>query len=356
MAKLFESISIKSVNFKNRLVVSPMCQYSSKDGFSSDWHLVNLGSRAVGGAALVFTEAAAVSPEGRITPYDLGIWKEAHIVDLKRIANFIESQGAVAGIQLAHAGRKASHSEPWNGGKLISPEEANGWERVAPSEISYQEGTLTPKALNKVGIIKVVEDFKQATVRALKAGFKVIEIHAAHGYLVHQFLSPLANKRTDDYGGAFENRIRLLIEIIAAVKIVWPADLPIFVRISASDWAEGGWVLKDSISLSKVLKSQGVDLIDCSSGGLVPHQNISVKPLYQVSYAEEVKKNADILTGAVGLITTSKEAEDILQQNQADLIFMAREFIRDPYFALREAHELGAEIKWPIQYERGRFR
>ena len=356
MSKLFESIQIKSVNFKNRLVVSPMCQYSANDGFSGDWHLVNLGSRAVGGAALVFTEAAAISPEGRITPFDLGIWKDEHIIGLKRITDFIASQGAVAGIQLAHAGRKASYSEPWNGGLLISPNEENGWERVAPSAISFYENTLLPKALDKAGILKVVDDFKIAAQRSLTAGFKVLEIHAAHGYLLHQFLSPLANQRTDDYGGSFENRIRLLIEVTNAIQTVWPNNLPLFVRISASDWASGGWDIEESVLLSKILKEKGVDLIDCSSGGLVAHQSITIEPLYQVTFAQRIKSEAEILTGAVGLITTSQEAESILQQGKADMIFMAREFIRDPYFALRAAHELGANVKWPVQYERGKFR
>lgn len=356
MSKLFEAISIKSINFKNRLVVSPMCQYSSKDGYSTDWHLVNLGSKAVGGAALVFTEAAAVSPEGRITPFDLGIWKDAHIIDLKRITNFIASQGAISGIQLAHAGRKASHSEPWNGGHLILPNEENGWERVAPSAISYQDGTLAPKELNKAGIVKIVEDFKIASQRSLAAGFKVLEIHAAHGYLIHQFLSPLANQRNDEYGGSFENRTRLLIEITEAIQTVWPFDLPLFVRISASDWAICGWDIEESILLSKILKDMGVDLIDASSGGLVAHQSIEVKPLYQVPFAERIKKEAHILTGAVGLITTAQEAEDVLIDGKADLIFMAREFLRDPHFALRAAHDLGDAIKWPLQYERGKFR
>ncbi|TKB98772.1 NADH:flavin oxidoreductase/NADH oxidase [Pedobacter cryophilus] len=356
MSKLFESIQIKSVNFKNRLVVSPMCQYSSLDGFSSDWHLVNLGSRAVGGAALVFSEAASVSPEGRITPFDLGIWKDEHIEGLKRITDFISSQGAVAGIQLAHAGRKASHSEPWNVSQLISPNEENGWERVAPSALSFHENTLLPKALDKAGIIKVIEDFRIAAQRSLTAGFKVIEIHAAHGYLLHQFLSPLANQRTDEYGGSFENRIRLLIEVTLAIQTVWPSNLPLFVRISASDWANGGWNIEESVLLSKILKEKGVDLIDCSSGGLVVHQSIEVKPLYQVPFAQKIKIEADILTGAVGLITTAQEAESILQQGKADMIFMAREFIRDPYFALRAAHQLEANVKWPIQYERGKFR
>jgi 2,4-dienoyl-CoA reductase-like NADH-dependent reductase (Old Yellow Enzyme family) len=356
MNKLFDPINIKSITFKNRLVVSPMCQYSSVDGFSNDWHLVNLGSRAVGGAGLIITEAAAVSPEGRITPKDLGIWKDEHIAGLKRINEFIHQQDAIPGIQLAHAGRKASHTESWNGSKLILPTENEGWERLAPSEISYQENTLLPMSLDLKGIKKVVEDFKTATIRSLAAGFKVIEIHAAHGYLIHQFLSPLSNKRNDNYGGSFENRIRLLIKIIDEVNEVWPQDLPLFVRISATDWADEGWDLKQSIQLSKVLKEKNVDLIDCSSGGLVSYQKIDVKPLYQVPFAAAIKQEAQILTGAVGLITTSKESEDILQNQKADFIFMARELLRDPYFPLRAAHELDVEVKWPLQYERAKYR
>jgi 2,4-dienoyl-CoA reductase-like NADH-dependent reductase (Old Yellow Enzyme family) len=356
MAKLFEPLIIKSITFKNRLVVSPMCQYSSYDGYSSDWHLVNLGSRAVGGAGLIFTEAAAISQEGRITPKDLGIWKDDHIKGLKRITSFIENQNAIAGIQLGHAGRKASHTEPWNGSELIEQHDLGGWDRVAPSELSYKEGTTLPVALDTRGIRKVISDFKKAAKRSLTAGFKVIEIHAAHGYLIHQFLSPLSNQRNDEYGGSFENRIRLLLQVTAAIKEVWPKDYPLFVRISASDWAPEGWDLEQSIKLSKILKEMDIDLIDCSSGGLVDYQKIDVKPLYQLHFAEGVKKGADILTGAVGLITTSVEAETILENNQADLIFMAREFIRDPYFSLRAAHELKHEVKWPIQYERGKFR
>lgn len=356
MARLFEPIKIKSITLKNRLVVSPMCQYSSEDGFSDDWHLVNLGSRAVGGAGLIFTEAAAVSPEGRITPWDLGIWKDEHIAGLKRITTFIEKQNAVAGIQLAHAGRKASHTQPWNGGVLIEPDKEGGWERVAPSELSYKNGTTLPLALDKKGIEKVIDDFRNATKRALIAGFKVIEVHAAHGYLLHQFLSPLSNVRNDEYGGSLENRIRLTLEVTEAIKEVWPKDYPLFVRISVSDWADGGWSLEDSIALSKVLKTIDVDLIDCSSGGLVDYQQIDVKPLYQLHFADGVKNQAQIMTGAVGLITTSAEAESILENKQADLIFMAREFLRDPYFSLRAAHELKHEVKWPVQYERGKFR
>lgn len=356
MSKLFEEIKIKSVVIKNRLVVSPMCQYSSEDGFTNDWHMVNLGSRAVGGAGLLFTEAAAVSPEGRITPKDLGIWKDEHIVGLKRITQFIAWQGAVAGIQLGHAGRKASHTEPWNGSELIMPETEGGWERVAPSALSYHEGSLLPHELDVLGIKKVIADFKTATKRSLDAGFKVMEIHAAHGYLVHQFLSPLSNQRNDEYGGNFENRVRILLEIVDAVNEVWPVDLPLFVRISATDWAPKGWDIESSVALSKILKVKGVDLIDCSSAGLVEYQEIEVKSSYQVPFAARVKKEAQIMTGAVGLITTAQQAEDILQNNQADMIFMAREFLRDPHFALRAAHELKSEIKWPLQYERAKFR
>lgn len=356
MAKLFEALQIKSITFKNRLVVSPMCQYSSEDGFSNDFHLVNLGSKALGGAGLIITEAAAVSQEGRITPFDLGIWKDEHIGGLKRIVDFIHKHDGVAGIQLAHAGRKASHTEPWNGSKMILPEHELGWERVAPSAISYNKGTHLPKALDKDGIEKVKNDFRIAAKRSLEAGFKVIEIHAAHGYLLHQFLSPLSNQRTDDYGGSFENRIRLLLEVTDAIQTERPTELPLFVRISATDWAEGGWTLQESIELSKILKTKGVDLIDCSSGALTEHQKIDVKPLYQVPFAESIRKEANILTGAVGLITTPQEAEDILQQGKADMIFMAREFLRDPQFPLRAAHALKVDVKWPLQYERGKFR
>lgn len=356
MSKLFQTLQIKSLFLKNRLVVSPMCQYSSKNGFANDWHLVHLGSRAIGGAALIFTEAAAVSPTGRITPHDLGIWDDEHIPQLKRITQFIDEQGAVSGIQLAHAGRKASHSEPWNGSELILPDEENGWARVAPSAISFVEGSLLPQELSITAIAAVIKDFKKAAERALEAGFKVVEIHAAHGYLIHQFLSPLSNKRNDKYGGSFENRIRFLLEILAAIKLVWPNNLPIFVRISATDWANEGWNLEESIQLCKILKSEGVDLIDCSSSGLVAHQKIEVKALYQVPFAEAIKRDANIMTGAVGLITTATEAENILENNQADLIFIAREFLRDPNFALRAAHELHEPVKWPLQYERAKFR
>ena len=355
MPHLFSPIKIKSIEFKNRLVVSPMCEYSSEDGFANDWHLVHLGSRAIGGAALVITEAAAVSPEGRITNADLGIYKDDHIAKLKQITNFIEQYGSVAGIQLAHAGRKGSHMEPWNGGKQIKSDEPEGWKTLAPSAIPFAETGEIPLELDLAGIDKVKADFKDSTVRALAAGFKVIELHGAHGYLLHEFLSPISNQRTDEYGGSFENRIRLLLEVVACVKEVWPEEYPLFVRISASDWTEGGWTADDSVALAKVLKANDVDLVDCSSGGNVAHAKIPLKPGYQVEFAERVKREADILTGAVGLITESVQADTIIQNGEADMVFLARELLRDPHFPLRAAHELGHDVKWPVQYERAKW-
>jgi 2,4-dienoyl-CoA reductase-like NADH-dependent reductase (Old Yellow Enzyme family) len=354
MPNLFSPIKIKSIELKNRMVVSPMCEYSSIDGFANNWHLVHLGSRAVGGAGLVFTEATAVSAEGRITDNDLGIYKDEHITKLKEITDFIHEHGAIAGIQLAHAGRKASHESPWEGGRQIPSNGENGWKTVAPSTIPFTDKEEDPLALNKAGIEKVKADFKTAASRAIAAGFKVIELHAAHGYLLHEFLSPLSNQRTDDYGGSFENRIRLLLEITAAVQQVWPTDLPLFVRISSTDWTEGGWTADDSVALAKILKDKGVDLIDCSSGGNVAAAKIPLKPGYQVEFSEAVRTTG-ILTGAVGLITEPNQANNIIQNNQADLVFMAREMLRDPYFPLRAAHELGQEVKWPLQYERAKW-
>ncbi len=352
MSLLFSSLTIKSITLKNRIVVSPMCQYSSVDGYASDWHLVHLGSRAIGGAALIIQEATAVVPEGRITYGDLGIWKDEHIEKLKSIVAFIQHHGAVAGIQLAHAGRKASCEKPWdNGGKQIKSGDHN-WQTVAPSPLPFYEGDMIPHALSKEEIISLVEAFKQATVRAVKVGYQVVEIHAAHGYLITEFLSPLSNQRTDEYGGSFENRIRFLLEIITAVQTEWPADLPLFVRISASDWMEGGWTIDDSVALAKVLKEKGVDLIDASSGGSSAEAKIPAGPGYQVPFAAAIKKEAGILTGAVGIITTPEQAEDILQNEQADVIIMAREFLRDPYFPLHAAKALGEDIEWPIQYAR----
>lgn len=355
MVHLFSPLKIREVTFRNRIAVSPMCQYSSKDGFANDWHLVHLGSRAVGGAGLVMSEATAVSPEGRISIADLGIWKDEHIERLQNITHFILQQGSVPGIQLAHAGRKASHTEPWKGDELI-PESGGGWKTVAPSALSFSEESDTPIALTKEGIAGVVSDFSEAAKRALKANFKVIEIHAAHGYLINQFLSPLANRRTDHYGGSFENRIRLLIEIVAAVRQVWPAQFPLFVRISATDWREDGWTPADSVALCGMLKKEGVDLIDCSSGGIVPGVKIPASPGFQVRFAEEIRKQTGIHTGAVGIIVKPEQAEAIIANGQADLVLLAREFLRDPYFPLRAARELDRDITWPVQYERAKRR
>lgn len=357
MAALFSPLQIRNITFKNRITVSPMCEYSSENGLANDWHLVHLGSRAVGGAGLIITEAAAVCPEGRISPADLGIWDDAHIANLQRITSFLTAQGAVPGIQLAHAGRKASTEVPWKGIKLILPEHG-GWEEIyAPSAIPFSEKYGHPIALTTAGIQKVVADFKAAAARSLKAGFKVIELHGAHGYLLHQFLSPLSNHRTDEYGGSFENRTRLLLEVVAAVREVWPADYPLFVRLSATDWADGGWDLESTTQLARILKDRGVDLIDTSSGGLAAHQKITVGPLYQTPFAEHVRKEAGILTGAVGLITTAAEAESIIAEGKADLVIMAREFLRDPYFPMHAAHELKDDsFVWPVQYERAKLK
>ncbi|GAB3938642.1 NADPH dehydrogenase NamA [Larkinella terrae] len=354
MPNLFSPLVVRSVQFKNRIVVSPMCQYSSEDGFANDWHLVHLGSRAVGGAGLVLTEATAVSPEGRISPDDLGIWKDEHVPFLKRITTFLEAHGAVPGIQLAHAGRKASHTRPWDGGKFIAPDAERGWQTLAPSPVPFTESEPEPLELNAAGIEKVIADFGKATERALEAGFKVIEIHAAHGYLIHEFLSPISNKRTDQYGGSFENRIRLLLEVVERVQAVWPKENPLFVRISATDWTEGGWTADDAVALAKQLLSKGIDLIDCSTGGNVAGARIPLGPGYQVQFAEKVKKEAGILTGAVGLITTPEHANDIVASGQADLVLLARELLRDPYFPLHAAKTLGEETDWPSQYLRAK--
>lgn len=314
---------------------------------------MHLGSRAVGGAALVIQEATAVSPEGRITAKDLGIYKDEHIEKLRQITDFIHAQGSVAGIQIAHAGRKASHAIPWEGGNQLRSDNG-GWKAVSASEIPFTESEEPPIALSKNDIQKVVNDFANAAARALSAGYKVLEIHAAHGYLINQFLSPFSNERNDEYGGNFENRIRLIIEIVSAVQKVWPGNLPLFVRISSTDWAEGGWDIDQSVSLSVILKRMGVDLIDCSSGGTLPNARIPLGPGYQVPFAERIKKETGILTGVVGLITTAQQAEEILQKEQADMIILAREFLRDPYFPLHAAYALGEDTKWPSQYERAK--
>lgn len=353
MALLFEPLSIRGIELKNRLVVSPMCQYSSEDGFANDWHLVHLGSHAVGGAGLVFTEATAVSSAGRISPGDLGIWKDQHIGQLKRIISFIESQGSVPGIQLAHAGRKASHHVPWKGGKALTILEG-AWQTVAPSAIPFKQDEPAPLAMSKEDIKQLINNFRLAAVRAAKAGFKIIEIHGAHGYLLNEFMSPLSNQRTDEYGGCFENRIRLVLEVIRAIREVWDNSLPLFIRISAVDWVEGGWTDEDSVQLAMTIKDKGVDLIDCSSGGISPLQKIPLAPQYQVPFAEKIKKQSGMLTGAVGLITDANGAEQILSNGQADLIFMARQLLRDPYFPLHAAKQLEIDMPWPVQYDRAK--
>jgi len=348
---LFDELQIRAATLRNRVVVSPMCEYSSMDGFANDWHLVHLGSRAVGGASLVFTEASAVSPEGRISPQDLGIYNDAHIENLSRITRFICDQGAIPGMQIAHAGRKGSTLRPWEGSGAIS-ESKGGWIPVAPSAIPFADGYATPAALDLGGIRAVVKAFADAARRACEAGFGVVEIHAAHGYLLHEFLSPLSNHRTDSYGGSFENRTRLLREVIAAVRRVWPESAPLFLRISATDWIEGGWDLDQSTRLVELVGPLGVDLIDCSSGGLALGAKIPTRAGYQVPFADEIRRKTGILTGAVGLITTAAQADAILREGKADVVLLAREFLRQPYWPLHVARELGFPCSWPAQYLR----
>jgi 2,4-dienoyl-CoA reductase-like NADH-dependent reductase (Old Yellow Enzyme family) len=352
MTHLFDPLNIRDITFANRVFVSPMCEYSSTDGYANDWHFVHLGSRAVGGAALVLTEATAVLPEGRISPEDLGIWKDDHIEPLARIVRFIHEQGSVAGMQLAHAGRKASTYRPGAGNGAISPNEG-GWNNVvAPSALRFADNYPMPQALSIAGIKNIVSAFAAATRRACEAGIRVIEIHAAHGYLIHEFLSPLSNQRSDSYGGSFENRTRILREVVTAVRGTWPERAPLFVRISATDWTDGGWDIQQSIELARQLGKLGVDLIDCSSGGNVLQAKIPVGPGYQTPFAEQVRREANILTGAVGMITSPIQAEHIIANGQADAVIIAREFLRDPYWPLRAARELGQPISWPIQYLR----
>ena len=351
-AHLFLPLEIGSLTLANRIVVSPMCEYSSDDGFANDWHLVHLGSRAVGGAGLIFTEASAVTPEGRISPQDLGIWKYEHIGPLARITAFLHRQGAHAGIQLAHAGRKASTFRPWEGEGVVAPESGGWTEVVAPSALPFAPNYPHPQQLDRAGIARVCTAFREAARRADRAGFDVIEIHAAHGYLLHEFLSPLSNQRTDEYGGAFENRARLLLEVVAAVREVWQRERPLFVRISATDWTEGGWDLQHSVRLAALLKEKGVDLIDVSSGGNVAGAQIPVGPGYQTPFAEAIRAQTGILTGAVGMITDPAQAAHIVRTAQADLVFIAREFLRDPYWPLHAAASLGESASWPAQYLR----
>ena len=348
---LFEPLSIRGVTLRNRVVVSPMCQYSAEDGFANDWHLVHLGSRAIGGAGVVIVEATAVEERGRISPGDLGIWQDAHIEPLLRITRFCREYGAVPGIQLAHAGRKGSTDVPWRGGKQLGSE-AGGWTPVAPSPIPFDPTHQPPHELTKEEIRGIVKSFANAAVRAREAGFELIELHGAHGYLVNEFLSPLSNQRTDEYGGSFENRIRFARVLTEAVRAVWPEKLPLFLRISASDWAEGGWTLGDSVELVRALAPLGVDLVDCSSGGLVPYAKIELRPGYQVPFAREIKAKTGVKTGAVGLITDPQQAEALLEDQSADLIVMAREFLREPYWPFKAAAALGADLSVPPQYQR----
>ena len=351
---LFDPLVLRSVTLRNRIGVSPMCQYSSEDGFATDWHLVHLGSRAVGGAGLVMTEATAVEERGRISPRDLGLWKDEHVALLARAARFVREHGAAAGIQLAHAGRKGSTARPWEGGGPL-PVSAGGWRPVAPSAEAFDDGFNEPEALSEAGITEVVAAFGKAAGRAREAGFQAVEVHAAHGYLLHEFLSPVANHRDDRWGGSFENRTRLVLEVVRAVRGEWPDELPLFVRISSTDWlGAAGWDIGDSVALARKLRDEGVDLVDCSSGGIAPRVRIDVGPGYQTAFAARVRAEAKIATAAVGLITAAVQAEQVLRAGQADLVFLARQLLRDPYWPLRAAAELRVKIAWPPQYERAR--
>jgi 2,4-dienoyl-CoA reductase-like NADH-dependent reductase (Old Yellow Enzyme family) len=353
---LFSPFQLRSLTFSNRIGVSPMCQYSCENGFATDWHLVHLGARAQGGAALVTLEASAVTPEGRISPADLGIWKDEHIPALERIVRFLHSQGARAGIQLAHAGRKASMAAPFTlapgTGERLVPIFEGGWQPVAPSAIAFSAAYAVPQALDQPGILAVIEAFRMAARRALAAGFDFVEIHAAHGYLLNEFLSPLANQRTDAYGGSFENRARLVLEVVDAVRAEWPAHLPLFIRISSTDWAEGGWAIDDSVRLAPLLREHGVDLIDCSSGGLVPGVQIPIGPGYQVPFAARIRREAGIPTAAIGMITEPAQANGIIANGEADLVFLAREMLRDPYWPVHAAIAFDEPASWPAQYLR----
>jgi len=353
LSVLFSPIKIRELEFKNRVAVSPMCQYSSKEGMPTDWHFVHLGSRAVGGAALVIMEATAVSPEGRISPDDAGIWDEKHVEAYKKITFFISSQNSIPGIQLAHAGRKASTYTPWKGKGEVDIKNG-GWLTLAPSPIAFADDYPHPKEMNKDDIKNVIVQFKNAAERSLAAGFKLIELHMAHGYLIHEFLSPISNHRKDEYGGSLENRCRLALEVTRAVRDSIPQNLPLFVRISSTDWVKDGWDIEQSIQLAKWLKESGADLIDCSSGGNVAQAKIPAGPGYQIPFAERIKKEADILTGALGFITSPEQAENIVRTEQADMIIMAREMLRNPYWPLYAAKQLKSDIDWPKQYLRAK--
>jgi 2,4-dienoyl-CoA reductase-like NADH-dependent reductase (Old Yellow Enzyme family) len=350
---LFSRFKLRSIEYKNRIFLSPMCQYSSDDGMPNDWHLVHLGSRAAGGVAQVMVEATGVSPEGRITPWDSGIWSDKHAEAFKRIISFIEGQRAAPAIQIAHAGRKASTDAPWRGGGPLGSDKG-GWQPLAPSPLPFAKNSPVPRELTREDIAEVVSQFVAAAQRSRKAGFKVLEIHMAHGYLLHEFLSPLSNKRTDEYGGGFENRTRLPLEIARAVRAAWPPELPLFTRISCTDWIDGGWDLPQSVEPSHRLKDIGVDLIDCSSGGLVPYAKVPSEHGFQTSFASEIRAKAGVATAAVGLITNPIQAEHILVTGQADIVVLAREMLRDPYWALHAAKALGVDVPWPDQYHRAK--
>ena len=351
MSHLFEPFTLREITMRNRIMVSPMCQYSSEDGFANDWHLVHLGSRATGGAGLVLTEATAVTPEGRISAEDLGLWKDEHIEFLNRITRFVTGQGARTGIQLAHAGRKASTARPWEGGAPISPENG-GWQPVGPSPLPFDAGYTTPTELSENAIALVVRAFRDAARRSLAAGFEVIEIHGAHGYLLHEFLSPLSNRREDRYGGSYENRTRIVREVASTVREVWSERLPLFLRISATDWLEGGWDVEQSVELARQVARLGVDLIDCSSGALAPGARMPIGPGYQTRFAEQIRRESGVPTGAVGMITSPEQADHIIRSGQADAVLLARELLRDPYWPRRAAKELGQTIEPPAQYGR----
>jgi 2,4-dienoyl-CoA reductase-like NADH-dependent reductase (Old Yellow Enzyme family) len=356
---LFSPLVQRSVTFPNRIAVSPMCQYSYVDGFSNEWQFVHLGSRAVGGAGVVFAEATAVSPEGRITPGDLGLWSDPHIAPLARTTEFVKSQGAIPAIQLAHAGRKASMPIPWAASHKALAASEGGWPAVAPTAEPFSEEYSIPRALDRAGMDKVIADFAAAARRAEAAGFLLVEIHGAHGYLLHEFLSPLSNKRTDEYGGSFENRARFPLEIVRAVRANFPAELPVWMRLSVTDWVassdeipDGGLTIEDSIAFARLLKAEGIDLVDCSSGGNDPRQQIPVGPGYQVEFAERIRREAGIATAAVGMITAPEQADQIIRTGQADVVSLAREMLRDPYWPLHAAEVLHKPGVWPVQYER----
>jgi 2,4-dienoyl-CoA reductase-like NADH-dependent reductase (Old Yellow Enzyme family) len=351
MATLFEPYRLRGVELRNRIAVSPMCQYSSSGGFANDWHLVHLGARAVGGAGLVLTEAAAVEARGRISPNDLGIWEDAHVEMLSRVVRRVHAEGAVAGIQLAHAGRKAATARPWDGGHPLNDDQG-GWGPIGASPIPFNTGYRVPSVASVEDLAQIRQAFRAATLRSVQAGFRWLELHAAHGYLLHSFLSPLSNQRSDAYGGSFDNRIRLLLETVREVRMAWPAELPLAVRLSCTDWVEGGWTPEETVELARRLKPEGVDLVDCSSGGSAPHAKVPVAPGYQVPFAEAVRREAGMASGAVGLITEPAQAEAIVAEGRADLVLLARAFLRDPYWALSAAQALGVRAPVPPQYLR----